>query len=308
MESNQKDKKSKIFLYAVIAILAITNGLLGYKLYTGKKDNVFLTQQNETLNEDRKSLEEELTSLSNELEATKSSEAQKDSAISELQTQLERKVAQLRTALNGKNLSKKELTKLRAEISSLRAESTAFQNKIRALEDELAVTTQNLNQTTTKLTAEKQVTEKLNTTIAQKEAVIAKGKQLIADQVSVTGIKIRKSGKEVETSKTRRTDAIKATFRIQENKIADAGDKPLYVKITGPDGVTFEPLNGSNGEFQLADGGAAKYSVMKIIDYKNTDQIVDVYHKKGTEYAEGIYSVEVFADKVSIGKSSVTLR
>jgi len=308
METKEKDKKSKIFLYAVIAILAITNGLLGYKLYTGKKDNVFLTQQNETLNTDKQSLEAELSSLANELEATKTSEAQKDSEISELQVKLERKVSQLRAALNTKNLSKKELASLKSEIASLRDENTAFQNKIRALEDELAVTTQNLNQTTTKLNEEKEVTEKLNSTIVQRDKVIEKGKQLIADQVSVKGIKIRKNGKEVETSKTRRTDAIKATFRIQANKIADAGDKPLYVKITGPDGVTFEPLNGSNGEFKLSDGGTAKYSVMKIINYNNTDQVVDVYHKKGSEYAEGIYTVEVFADLVSIGKSSVTLR
>ena len=308
METKEKDKKSKVFLYAVVAILAITNGLLGYKLYKGKTDNVLLTSQNQSLTISKNDLTEQLESLSTELEATKASEAQKDSEISELQIQLERKVTQLRKSLNGKNLSKKELSKLKLEISSLREESTAFQNKIRALEDELAVTTENLNQTTTQLNQEKQVTEKLNTTLVQRNAVIEKGKQLIADQVSVRGVKFRKSGKEVETSKTRRTDAIKATFRIQENKIADAGDKALYVKITGPEGVTLEPINGSNGEFKLADGGTAKYSIMKIISYNNTDQVVDVYHKKGSDYAEGIYTVEVFADRISIGKSSVTLR
>ncbi len=130
----------------------------------------------------------------------------------------------------------------------------------------------------------------------------------MADQISVSGIKIRKNGKERETSRTRRTDAIKARFRLLENKIADAGDKALYVKITGPDGVTLEPVNGSDGVFSLSNGEQAKFTTMKIVNYQNTDQIVDVYHKKGSDYAEGIYTVEIFADKVSIGKSSVTLR
>lgn len=308
METKEKDKQSKVFLYVVIAILAITNGLLGYKLYTGNKDNVYLTQENSTLSQEQASLSAELESLSNELEATKASAAQKDGEISELQTQLERKVAQLRTSLNSQNLSKKELAKLRTEISSLRDENMAFQNKIRVLEDELAVTTDSLNQKSVQLSQEKKTTQGLSETLTQKEAVIEKGKQLIADQVSVTGIKIRKSGKEVETSKQRRTDAIKATFRIQENKISDAGDKPLYVKITGPDGVTLEPVNGTDGVFKLYDGATAKYTVMKIINYNNVDQVVDVYHKKGSDYEEGIYTVEVFADRVSIGKSSVTLR
>ena len=308
METQEKDKKSKVFLYVVIGLLLLTNGLLAYKLYTGNQDNLNLTSQNMTLSEEKEGLQQDLALLETELEATKTSEAQKDDEISALQTKLEGKVAELRRALNSKNLSKKEIAKLRAEIVEIRKENQDLQSKIRTLENELAVTTENLNQTTTQLNAEKEVTQQLNQRVEAKEAVIEKGKQLIADQISVTGIKLRKNGKERETTRNNRTDAIKATFRILENKIADNGDKALYVKITGPDGVTLEPLSGSDGVFSLSGGEKAKYTVMKVIDYKNTDQIVDVYHKKGTDYAEGIYSVEIFADKVSIGKSSVTLK
>jgi myosin heavy subunit len=308
METQEKDKKSKLFLYVVIGILLLTNGLLAYKLYKGNQDNLNLTSQNVSLNDEKANLQSELANLATELEATKSSEAQKDEEISALQVQLEGKVAQLRKALNSKSLSSKEIKKLKAEIDQLRKDNSVFQDKIRALEDELAVTTANLNQTTSQLTEEKKVTQQLNKTVEAKEAVIEKGKQLIADQISVTGIKLRRNGKEKSTTKNNKTDAIKATFRILENKIADAGDKALYVKITGPDGVTLEPLTGADGVFKLQGGAQAKYTVMKIVDYNNTDQVVSVYHKKGSDYAEGIYTVEIFADRVSIGKSSVTLK
>lgn len=308
METQEKDKKSKVFLYVVIGLLLLTNGLLAYKLYNGNKDNLNLTSQNTTLTDEKASLTAELETLATELEATKTSEAQKDEEISALQTKLEGKVAQLRRAINSKSLGSKEIKKLKAEIDALRKESTVFQDKIRALEDELAVTTESLNTRTTELTKEKGITKELNKTVLAKEAVIEKGKQLIADQISVTGIKLRKNGKERATTKNNRTDAIKATFRLLENKIANAGDKALYVKITGPDGVTLEPLTGADGVFKLQGGAQAKYTVMKIVEYNNTDQIVSVYHKKGTEYAEGNYTVEIFADQVSIGKSSVTLK
>lgn len=308
METQEKDKKSKLFLYVVIGILLLTNGLLAYKLYKGNQDNLNLTSQNTSLTAEKAGLEEELANLATELEVTKNSEAQKDEEISQLQSQLEAKVAQLRRALNSRNLSNKEVKKLKAEIEKLRKESLVFQDKIRALEDELAVTTENLNKTTTQLNQEKEVTKQLNQTVTERDAVIEKGKQLIADQISVQGVRFRRNGKERETSKNNRADAIKATFRILENKIADAGDKALYVKITGPDGVTLEPLSGSDGVFSLQGGEKAKYTVMKIIDYNNTDQIVSVYHKKGSEYDEGVYTVEIFADRVSIGKSSVTLK
>lgn len=308
METQEKDKKSKLFLYVVIGILLLTNGLLAYKLYKGNQDNLNLTSQNTSLTAEKAGLEEELANLATELEVTKNSEAQKDEEISQLQSQLEGKVAQLRRALNSRNLSNKEVKKLKAEIEKLRKESLVFQDKIRALEDELAVTTENLNKTTTQLNQEKEVTKQLNQTVTERDAVIEKGKQLIADQISVQGVRFRRNGKERETSKNNRADAIKATFRILENKIADAGDKALYVKITGPDGVTLEPLSGSDGVFSLQGGEKAKYTVMKIIDYNNTDQIVSVYHKKGSEYDEGVYTVEIFADRVSIGKSSVTLK
>lgn len=308
MENQEKDKKSRALLYIVIGVLLLTNGLLAYKLYTGNQDNVYLTKQNVDVSGEKEQLIIDLENLSSELDATKVSEAQKDEEISALQSKLEGKVNELRNALKNKNINRSEIQRLQNEIKELRSESLSLQDKIRTLEDELAVTMANLNQTSQALNAEKVVTQNLNTTITKRDEVIEKGKQLIADQISVTGIKLRKNGKERETSKNNKTDAIKATFRLLENKIANAGDKALYVKITGPDGVTLEPLNGSDGTFMAQDGAKAKYTTMKIVDYKNTDQMVDVYHQKGSDYEEGIYTVEVFADKVSIGKSSVTLK
>ncbi len=307
METQEKDKKSKMFLYIVIGALLITNGLLFYKYYTGNKENTALSSTNADLTSQTAALNQDLEDLTAELEMSKASIAQKDESIAGLQSQLEGKVAELKRALSKGNLSSGEIAKLRNEIAALKDESLAFQSKIRELEEELNITKENLSQTSQKLDNEVQTTQKLQTAVAQRDEVISKGKQLIADQMSVTGVKLKSSGKEVETTKTRRADAIRVSFRILENKIADAGDKPLYVKITGPNGVTLEPAAG-DGTFSLQNGETAKFTVMKIIDYKNGDMIVDVYHKKGSEYEKGNYSVEVFADKVSIGKSAVTLR
>jgi|GEM_PF-2852089 len=307
MENQEKDKKSKLFLYIVIAALLVTNGLLLYQYYKNKGDNQTLTAQNTTLTEDQSRLNADLDNLAMELEQTKSSVMQRDDQISQLQTDLESKVSELRKQLNKGNLSAKEIASLKNQITALKQESMSLQNKISQLEQELAITTEKLTITTQNLDNEVINSQNLAADLTKKEEVISKGKQLIADQMTIVGIKRRNSGKEVETTRTRRVDEIKVSFRILENKIANQGDKPLYVKITGPNGVTLEPNNGE-GVFSLSNGETAKFSVMKMIDYKNADMFVDVYHKKGSDYEAGIYTVEVFADKVSIGKSSVTLR
>ncbi len=307
MENQEKDNKSKVLLYVIIGVLFITNLLLFYQWKKGSDGNEVLSKANTDLTSETTRLGEELDALTAELDLSKASMAQKDETIANIQTELESKVAQLRSALSKGNLSNAELTKFRNEIKALKTESENLQNRIKELEEELNLTKQDLSETNTKLTNEVQNTERLKGVLTQKEEVISKGKQLIADQMSVTGVKIKGSGKEVETTRTRKADAIRVSFRIIENKIADKGDKPLYVKITGPNGVTLEPVTG-DGVFSLSNGESAKYTVLKIIDYKNGDMIVDVYHKSGSDYEKGNYTVEVFADKVSIGKSAVTLR
>lgn len=139
------------------------------------------------------------------------------------------------------------------------------------------------------------------------EDKVAKGSVLQTSGLTAIGLRIRNSGKQVETSKAGRVDMIKACMSIMENRIAKAGPREIYMVVITPGGtiITDNPSVSVN-----TDEGATPYSLKREIDYQNATLDLCMYAeiKEGMDLQAGTYIVKIFCDKALIGKSTFTLR
>ncbi|MFY0686116.1 MAG: chromosome segregation protein SMC [Cyclobacteriaceae bacterium] len=146
--------------------------------------------------------------------------------------------------------------------------------------------------------------------IAEEKSELA-NKIALVSKLKVEGMKViavNSSGREREGEfRNRHINQLKIEFAVSENEVAPIEGKELLVQITAPDGnVLFDVTRGS-GTF-MYNGREMFYSAKKEILYDRRRQAITVFYEKGSEYAIGQYSVEIFTDSYSMGKTSFIVK
>ncbi len=237
------------------------------------------------------------TKLSGELAARKS---QIDSLKNNIKNELAKKDADLKKVhqmvaqLNGK------ITDLLTQIDQLKQEN---QTLITANQD---LTTQRDTVTAQKTRVEQTLTQ----TEADKEHVEDVGSTLHASNINIAAIDIKGSGKEKVTTTAKRTDVLRISFDLDENRIAPSGSKELYVCVTGPDGhpITI-PANGS-GTFTTRDEGDKVFTNKLDVQYEQGKRLpVSFDWKPETgKYQTGDYKIEIYQNGYKIGEGTKELK
>ena len=119
-------------------------------------------------------------------------------------------------------------------------------------------------------------------------------------------IRLKGDGKEIPTTKTKKVEKIRTCFILSENAIAQAGNKDIFMRISGPDGMVIAEANDEAHTF-MYEGKKIVYSVKKPIVYSNKAQDLCIYWEKKRTYAPGAYIVDIFVDGFLIGSSSFNL-
>jgi chromosome segregation ATPase len=136
------------------------------------------------------------------------------------------------------------------------------------------------------------------------------GSVLVASDIRLEAVKLKRHGKEKKTSKARKANMLRVSFDIDENRIADAGTKSLYLLIIGPDGKLLAGDNGTAKTIKTHLGNELAYSVEKKIYLKQDEPVkdVEVDWKQADEYQKGNYNIEIYNGGYVIGSGSVALR
>ncbi|MBI4649480.1 MAG: hypothetical protein HY738_23490 [Bacteroidia bacterium] len=121
--------------------------------------------------------------------------------------------------------------------------------------------------------------------------------------VNISALAINQKSKPVE--KAKKVDKFKICFTVRENPIAKPGSKTVFLRISRPDSLII--INTPDNVFNY-EGNMIAYTERREIEYENKDIDICIYWKKTQELIQGIYSVDIFADKKQIGKSSFELK
>lgn len=304
-EKKQEEKKSKKGIILVLfALLLGGNGTFGWLWWQEKNRASTVVVEKQQVIVERDNVKNDLIGLQEQFATLQTNDKG-------LQAELETKRTEIADLIEQAEKHKDDayiISKLKKETQTLRNIMKHYIVEIDSLNTLNKTITAEKIKVTEDLSSEKTKTSQLAKDKNELQSTVNLGSVLKAENPTVKGVKFKSGGqKEVETTKASRVEKLKVSFVIGENKIAKKGIKPVYVRITTPDGkelckspddLNIVKFNGSKGYF------AGKQE----INYGNEDVSVDVFCANPVEFIPGKYLVDIICDEVIIGNSSITLK
>ncbi len=296
-----KSNKNGLIYGILIAALVGTWGYMFYDKSRTSKELVVKENQIDTLASSRNELQSEYEAAQARLDDLISQNSRMDSLVKTKDKEIADMKGRIKSILGNKNATSAELAEARKLIEQLKANTENYKQTIERLEGEKIVITQ-----------QRDVARKeRDSVVVVKDSLHKKvdlGSVLHASNIKLTPIKVKRNGKEIETSKAKRTDMMRVSFDV-DNRIATSGDKEVYVAITAPDGAPLAVEALGSGRFTLHDGTEKLYTVKKTVTYTTGDNIpVSMDWKQNSDFKPGDYSVEIYQDGYKIGAGKVHLR
>ena len=107
------------------------------------------------------------------------------------------------------------------------------------------------------------------------------------------------------TDRSSRVVRLMTTLSLVENELAEKGPVRVYIQVKDPDGVLL--TNGTSKEF-LLDGEPLMASASREVGYQGSEVELSIYLNDIPDYVKGIYTVEAFTEKGSLGTAELMLR
>lgn len=291
-------KKSNTWIYMVIIAL-----LLGGCIY------LFLERRKETEKVNAMMIQRDTVIISRDNIQTEYNAAlarldQLTSQNSELQNEANNKSGeisklrkQIEDILKKEKKSEGDIAQAQKLINQLRGKVRSFEERIAQLEGEK-----------TQLTQERDVVKSENTGLQEK---VKLGSVLHASNIRMNAIDLRRNGtKQRETGKARKADLLRIQFDIDENRIAESGNKEIYILITAPDGTLLSNAAFGSGTTTDAQGSTLNYTMAKQISLSENQSVKDITvdWNQDSDYMKGDYKIELYHEGFPIGAGSVKLR
>lgn len=147
------------------------------------------------------------------------------------------------------------------------------------------------------------LSDSLNTQVVDAQKIIQSASELSVAALKGSAVIVRSSGRQIPTTKARRTDKVKICFSVSENRIAKKGDKTLFVQVLDANNNVL----GENATIAF-DEKILNYSFKTEFNY--TNKALDICEfldspKKG--FDKGNYFINVFRSSDLISNSSFVL-
>ena len=302
-QEKEKSSKKRGLLFWIIIGLMTTNGITIWLLVNEKSKVANTITISEKIRVEKNTVEVDLVNLQKDYQNLQTNDAA-------MQLDIDAKRARIEVLIKEASKHKGDATiisKLKIEMQTLRSIMQSYVRTIDSLNT--------LNQT---LVAEKKTVlkqlgsekEKQSVLIKEKDelkSTIAKGSILSCFNISAKAVLYKRGGKkESETNKARKTEKIKVSFSLGENKIAKAGEKTIYVRIMTPDGKELAKSYDDNCRFNF-NQSSGYFAGRETLNYANAELNGVTYCEGQGEYVPGNYIIEITCDGVVIGNTTLKL-
>ena len=297
---DQGPKKGIVII--VIAILLGTNGLLLWQFFE-KKNNLDDAQQKiVTTTAEKEAVQAQLNQIKTEYEKVKSENTNLQTELSSRDEEIKAKVAEIQRliAIGGPA----QIAKAKAEMAQLREMNNMYMAQIDSLNKVNTLLQQENQNLSSTLNDEKGKVQNLNDQNSKLAGKVAVGSVLRAVNIKTQGLRFNKAGKSSVTTRAKQVQKVQTSFTIPENKVIDAGQVDLYLRVLGPDGAV---ISSDQATFE-SSGQALVYTMKQTIDYSNADLPVQVMWATGTPLVKGKYTIEIYHIGNLIGKSTMDLK
>lgn len=300
--SNENRKKGGV-LWILIGLLAITNAVTFWMYWQEKNKAANEIVIKEQVLVERDNVKNDLIQLQKDFGSLQTNDIA-------LQAEIDAKKVEIAQLIEDAEKHKGDtyiISKLRKESETLRQIMRGYVRTIDSLgtiNKTLIVENENVLK---QLDNEKGKITGLNKDKEDLQATIQKGSILSCFNVIAKGVKFKSGGKkESETTKASRTQKIKVSFSLGENKIAKAGEKTVYVRIVTPDGKEMAKNYDDNYKFTF-NKSSGYFAGKETLNYSNAEISGVTYCEGQGELVSGNYIIEISCDGVIIGSSNLRL-
>ncbi|MBK7410875.1 MAG: hypothetical protein IPL49_06215 [Saprospirales bacterium] len=321
---NQARQRLIAIAAVIVAALLIVNGILLYSWLSQKKVAAQTTADLEESERLREELDlqyngaladlEDMRGKNDELNALIDS---KEAELKDARDKIDRMIKNdLPRAKSEIKTLKTQLEGYVAEINDLKAQNAQLAESNTALQEEKSLLTSDLEQS--KMTNEELAANKA-ALVSEKEELSARNQDLSktvnfasvvkVEDLEVTGLATRDSGKAVKKSAAKNVDQLEICFNTTANEVARPGSENFYIRLISPTGETLaiEEL-GSGIMTSSKTNEKIRYTQMTTADYSNDASRVCASWTPGQQFQEGTYQVEVYNKGFLAGTSTFKLR
>jgi DNA repair exonuclease SbcCD ATPase subunit len=300
-QEQQAPKKNSNVIYFLIAVVV---ALLGTDVYLymqkNKSDQKVVYQ-----NDEKTRLQTELDSLEAQIEQVSAGRAKMSVAMQAQNDSLRSKIRVLRVELAKGKLSRADLSKAQEDIKQLRYFVTKYTADIEELKKEnvtLATERDTLKTNLASATQKATDLEQKNQELDSKVKIASAIKVATAD---VVAYRVKNSGKEDDVKKAKQASKIKINFTVASNAVAEKGMHDVYVRIIDPTGNLI--TQGDSGTFN-ADSQDLQYTYKTSIDFRDDGAGYTIDWVNPNPFQKGGYTVLLYADGYTMGKTAFTLK
>ncbi len=306
----------KKFIPAVIISLLTVGLIVSWAYFLTQEEEIKeIVKESEQEIASHEDLKLELKLLEDEFKSLQKNADGKDLLINVKDSMITSKQNEIKQLLSKNKLTQNELNRANGLIKSLKTDIVSYKEKIALLttentnlkveKDHLLVRNQG---TIIQRDSVKKELKVANKKIVVKDSLLDTASTLRASNFSIEGIKVRNSGREIETERSRRINKLRVSFDINENNVTPFGPKDLYVCLYKPDGHLAKFNNNSNESIQSRTGKEVYYSDHLAFDYSSHSKIPIAFDWEQENFDKGDYKIVLYQNGYKIGESIKTLK
>ena len=295
----EKKNRSNTGLLLLVVLLLISNVVMLWMLMQRGKEVEQTQEQVQAISSEKDNVTHLLENMLASYDTLKTENDQ-------LTTEMEAQKAQIGELLDRVKRGNYDLSKAKKEAETLRKIMKGY-----------VATIDSLNQANQLLTAENlTIKQELGEEKAQKDALttqkqelegkISKGSVLHTTTINAGALFMRNNGKQVETDRASKAEMVKCCFTLGENRVTNAGDKTLYMRVISPDGTVL-PATDSDNRFKF-NGVEGEFSARREVNYQNQPVDVCIFWTGTSELRTGQYIVEVYEAGALVSKANFNLK
>lgn len=307
LKNEEKDKRSRLYLFIIIIALFLVNGILIYNLIGNEKQIAATEEKNDTLESDKIRLEAELDQMSIQLDSYRGQNEELDSIILERDREIQNKIAQLRARIKQDGISKADLEQAAMEIRALNGRVAFLKNQVDSLSKQNEYLRQDIDSKDQEIQKRQLKEDQLTSDLTAASEKVKIGSRLKVKYINAVAVKVKDEDRDREVTRLARADKIRVNFILEKNDVADHGNRVCYLKIITPSKSTLHNEERGSGKFTFK-GEESLYTAKQPFVFRNQNEEITFYWDKSPAMIPGDYEAYIFCDDGIIGKTNFILK
>lgn len=322
---NSKQRLIAIAAVIIVALLGV-NAFLLINKFRDKRVKSELTAELTEAEQLKTELEKQYYEALSELEEMRGTNEELNSLIEKQKEELTMSKDQIDALIaDGQSLdrARRELRKLKAQVEGYVAEI----NQLKEENQLLTAENSELSESNSLLQTDLQSSRDQNETLSSEKALLVSEKEVLeadkaylskkvdiasvikVDDIDVSGMKMKKSGKAVKKKYAKNIDQLKVCFNTTSNKVTEAGTEQFLLRIVNPLGETLAIEQAGSGVFTNQETGEQiRFTQIKEHDYNQDVNTLCINWSSDTPLQKGSYDIEVYNKGYLAGSTTFDLK